>query len=116
VPITDDIKRMLRRIDIPVCFSKFGHNLSTEAGIRNYYIPHGVNTKIFKPLSGEEKREAKIEYGLPPDKKVIIRIDRNQRRKKLPQTLQAFKIFHKWFPDTVLYLHMDKRDREGWDY
>jgi len=115
VPITDDIKRMLKRVDVPVCFSKFGYNLCTEAGIRCYYIPHGVNTKIFRPLPEEEKRRIKIEYGIPPDKKVIIRVDRNQRRKKIPQTLLAFKIFHEWYPDTVLYLHMDKRDPEGWD-
>ncbi|RLG60856.1 hypothetical protein DRN84_04160 [Candidatus Geothermarchaeota archaeon] len=115
VPVTDDIIRMLKRVDIPVAFSKFGKRLVTEAGIRTHYVPHGVNTKVFRPLPQHVKEETRREYGLPPKAFVVGRVDRNQRRKMYPQTLKAFKIFKKWYPDSVLYLHCDKRDREGWD-
>jgi len=78
-------------------------------------IPHGVNTKEFYPLPNHEAMAFRKEYfKSEADKFIITNLNRNQQRKDIPRTIQAFKAFRKEVPDSVLYLHMAMQD-QGWD-
>jgi len=114
-PITDQMKEMLARIDYRVCLSKYGADLVKAEGINTSYIPHGIDTTIFKPLLENDVVDMKKRLGLPLDATIIGRVDRNQSRKMIPRTMKAFAKLHKEFPNTALLLWMDKVDREGWD-
>jgi len=114
-PMTDQIEQMLRRIDYPVAMSEYGANMTAEKGISTGMVPHGVDKSIYKPYHLKVSGEMKAKIGIPENAFVVGRVDRNQSRKKIPRAIKAFVEFHKDFPDSVLYLHMDKRDTEGWD-
>jgi len=114
-PITEQMEQMLKLLDYRVCISKYGANMVMEKGIETYYVPHGVNTANYYPRPPDEILEMKRTIGIPDDAFVIGRVDRNQPRKKIPRTIRAFAKIHKDYPETVLYLHMDKRDKEGSD-
>jgi glycosyltransferase involved in cell wall biosynthesis len=114
-PLTDQIVEMLKNIDYAVCMSEYGRDMVSKVGIHTKHIPHGVKSDVFTPKPEDVRAAMRRELGIPPGKIVVGRVDRNQTRKKIPRTIKAFVKLHKQFPDTVLYLHMDKRDREGWD-
>lgn len=74
-------------------------------------LPHGVDTGRFYPMDRGEARRA---LGLPEDKFIVLNANRNQPRKRIDLTIQAFAKFAIDKPDTMLYLHMGAKDL-GWD-
>ena len=63
------------------------------------YVPHGLNHDIFKPLTDEQKKDpeyVKLKDGLFKGKEydfVLFFNSRNIRRKQIPDTLVAYKMF-----------------------
>ena len=74
-------------------------------------LPHGVDTSKFTPMPRDEARDA---LGIPKDKFIVFNGNRNQPRKRIDLTIQAFAKFAIGKPDTMLYLHMGVKDL-GWD-
>lgn len=114
-PITDQIESMLKKIHYRVAISEYGAKMVRERGFSTGMIPHGLKTQVFKPYKDARVNEMKRRLGIPLNAFVIGRVDRNQKRKKIPRTIKAFLPFKKDFPDSVLLLWMDKKDHEGWD-
>lgn len=78
-------------------------------------MPHGVNTDEYKVLSESEVKEFRKNYfGKHADKFIFMNLNRNQQRKDIPRTIQAFAELRKTEPNTLLYLHMAKQD-QGWN-
>jgi len=79
------------------------------------HIPHGVNLNDYYPLDEEKVTAFRNQYfGVLADRFIFTNLNRNQQRKDIPRTLQAFKEFRKQVPESVLYLHMAKQD-QGWN-
>lgn len=101
-----------------VAYSEFGkrESLKVMAGHDDMVvIPHGVNTREFYPLPQQQIDSFRKEYFKSESNKFIItNLNRNQQRKDVPRTIQAFKEFRKYVPDSILYLHMAMKD-QGWD-
>jgi hypothetical protein len=83
------------------CLSKFALAQCRNAGIEAYYVPHGVDTAIFKPCPRPEARE-RLEwnndwfiFGLVADNKGVP-----LNRKAFSQQIEAFARFHKLHPDS----------------
>ncbi len=78
--------------------SKFGYNeIRKVTDRRVYYIPHGVDTQLFRPL---DKRAARRELRVPEDVFVFGFVGRNESdRKDIVGLLKAFKIFRESYPD-----------------
>lgn len=104
--------------DYTVSYSNFGKTESMKAfpGMKEpLFIPHGANTSDFFPISKEEREAFRRQYfGPVANKFIFTNVNRNQQRKDIPRTIAAFKEFRKQVPDSVLYLHMAKKD-QGWD-
>ncbi len=83
-----------------------GHNIERLA-----IIPHGVDTARFKPMSQDDARD---QLRIPKDKFIVLNANRNQPRKRIDLTVEAFAEFAIGKPDTALYLHMGTKDL-GWD-
>ena len=87
------------------------------------YIPHGINEKIFFPLDKNDPRliEAKKQFfGNKEYDFVLMFNSRNIRRKSVPDTMAAFKIFLDKLPKEkadkcALILHTQPIDDNGSD-
>lgn len=87
-------------------------------------IPHGVDTNIFRPCedypTGHDFHLSRIKAraALFPDQPelshafIVLNANRNQPRKRIDITIEAFALFAKGKPENVkLYLHMGMEDR-----
>jgi glycosyltransferase involved in cell wall biosynthesis len=93
--ITSKIKTAFRVIAI----STFGQRELKMNGIESNYIPHGVDTKIYRPLSEEQRKECRKMFLLPEDAFVVLIIALNRSRKMIPRMLRGYKRFVESNPD-----------------
>jgi glycosyltransferase involved in cell wall biosynthesis len=104
-PMPNAVYEKLKRAMVSVAYSKSGVEAAKERGLEVEYVPHGVDTKLFKPKMREIARK---QIGLPQDCFIASIVAMNKGippRKAWPQQLQAFSEFHKKHPDSKLYLH-----------
>ena len=92
----------------PIAMSRFGERVLVDAGYDPLYVPHGIETDVYRPY---EQAEARAAVGIPADKFVIGMVANNSGvappRKAFPQVLQAFSIFRERHDDAFLYLHTE---------
>jgi len=104
---------VLKEMDFRVAMSKFGQELlKKETGLDSHYIPHGVDTLIFRRLTDKKRHEMRKKRGLE-GKFVVGSVFRNQTRKMPTKLLLAFKKFAEDKDDVVLLLHCDPIDPSG---
>ena len=104
-PIPPAVARNVGKAYDRIVFSKFGQRMTEQAGMSCHYVPHGVDTKVFRPL---DQAEARKSIGWPNDKFIIGMVAANKgnpSRKALAEHLLAFKKLHDKHDDTLLYLH-----------
>ena len=107
-------------VDKLIAYTEFGKNESLEAfmGVSPddiSVIPHGVNVNDYSVLPDDQVIEFKKQYfGRHSDKFIFMNLNRNQQRKDIPRTIQAFVEFRKQVPESILYLHMAQQD-QGWN-
>jgi glycosyltransferase involved in cell wall biosynthesis len=99
--------------DAVVSYTEFGAHEFIKGGIQKAIsvVPHGVTTGQFKP---GDKLEARKKLGLKEDAFIVFNGNRNQFRKRIDITIDAFADFAVDKPDAHLYLHMGTKD-QGWD-
>lgn len=101
-----------RKNVVPVAMSPFGLRQMEEQGIKGVYIPHGIDTKVFKPtyeFNGKPTREF---FGLPQDAFFVVMNSANKanksiHRKAFAENLLAFKLFRDKNPNSFLYIHTE---------
>jgi D-inositol-3-phosphate glycosyltransferase len=96
-----------------ISYTEFGAYEFIAGGVTQpiAVIPHGVTKGQFYP---QDKAEARKRLGLRDDIFIVFNGNRNQFRKRIDITIEAFAKFAKDKPDTQLYLHMGLKD-QGWD-
>jgi len=112
-PVQPSVLRAVRNASQSIVFSKFGERICLEAGLTPFYVPHGVDTAIFRP---GDRRAAREQLGCPPDSFVLGMVAANRgtpSRKSIPQVLEAFARFSARRKDAILYLHTSTGD-EPW--
>jgi glycosyltransferase involved in cell wall biosynthesis len=99
--------------DAVVSYTEFGAHEFIKGGIQKAIsvVPHGVTSGQFKP---GDKVEARKKLGLKEDAFIVFNGNRNQFRKRIDITIDAFADFAVDKPDAHLYLHMGTKD-QGWD-
>jgi glycosyltransferase involved in cell wall biosynthesis len=99
--------------DAIISYTEFGAHEFVKGGIRKpiAVIPHGVTPGQFYP---KDKKECRRELGLDEDLFIVFNGNRNQFRKRIDITIQAFAQFAVDKPEARLYLHMGMKD-QGWD-
>ena len=97
----------------PIAMSRFGQEQLKKSGIESYYIPHTVNTELFKPdIQARDYARAKYQW---QDKFVIGTVGTNHtERKNWSVAMQAVSIFNKMHPGEVIYyMHTNPSDEKG---
>ena len=94
-------------------YTKFGAEEFKLSGINKEVgvIPHGITDGQFFPM---DKKEVRKKLSIPEDCFVVFNGNRNQARKRIDITIDAFAQFAVDRPNTKLYLHMGMKD-QGWD-
>lgn len=104
-PVPQKILNNLRYAWKIITYSKFGQKELMRNGLYSTYIPHTVDTYIFKPF---DKAERKKKSGLPENAFVVGMVAANKDwppRKSFQEVLDAFKMFLEKVPQALLYIH-----------
>ncbi len=110
------------RYDHLVLMSRFGLHLvrpHLEGRVPLHYIPHGVDTRVFRPhedpLALRRRWGRRLGVEMRPDDFILIARDANQWRKQQPLLIEALA---KLPPDVKLILHchpVAHPNANGWD-
>lgn len=90
---------------IPIAISKFGRDKINDAGFTSLYVPHAIDTGIFRPP--DDRSRVRGELGIPEDAFVIVMNAANKDavRKSFPEQFLAFSKFSQHHPDAMLLVH-----------
>jgi len=97
-----------------IAMSKHGERELKSIGLNPHYVPHGVDTNVFKPKP-EGRAAFRAELGLADDCFVIgsVGLNYGDDRKGFVPLMRAFKEFHTRHPKSVLYLHSLANERDA---
>uniref|UniRef100_A0A6M3KW82 Putative glycosyltransferase n=3 Tax=viral metagenome TaxID=1070528 RepID=A0A6M3KW82_9ZZZZ len=104
-PVAKTILDRLKFAYRVVTYSQFGQEELKRHGIVSTYIPHTVDTEIFKPMDKIERKKA---AGIAPDVFLCGMVAANKDnppRKSFQEVMDAFKMFLEKEPKALLYLH-----------
>jgi len=111
-PLPPKVNEVLanRRVT-PIAMSRFGEQMMQAEGLEPLYVPHGVDTDVFRPMP-EIRAQVRDGLGLPQDAFVVGMVAANTSaphlpRKSFPQALLAFTEFARTHDDACLYMHTD---------
>lgn len=91
-----------------IAMSEHGRTAMPEAPV----IWHGVDSKVFRP---GDKREAKAQLGLDPDRFLILRVDKNSWRKDYPSSWKALRPVLRRYSDIDVHFHCRPTSPDGYD-
>lgn len=77
-----------------------------------------MDTNHFTPITKAEKEDLRRRFGVDKNAVVFLTVNRNQYRKHMPQTIEAFALFKKEFPYAKAKIHFHTSFAEknnGWD-
>jgi len=111
-------KFLLRDQVTPIAMSPHGKRQLDEAGIDSTYIPHAVDTKVFKPTDTYEGIPTREYLQVPEEAFLVSMVQANKangqiHRKALAEQFLAFGMFRKQYPNSYLYLHMEPNKAFG---
>jgi glycosyltransferase involved in cell wall biosynthesis len=89
-PISESMTRNLESAFKIISVSRHAQMELMQKKIESTYIPHGVNTSVFKPL---DKAKCKKLWHLDPDDFTVLIVAMNRARKLIPRQLQGYKLF-----------------------
>ena len=107
------VKKFLQRDNVtPLAMAPHGQRQLAAIGIEADYIPHAVDTKVFKPTPKFRGVDTREFMGISKDKFLVSAVMANKangiiHRKGYAELFLAFGIFHKDHPDSHLYVHAD---------
>jgi glycosyltransferase involved in cell wall biosynthesis len=106
-PLPPVVETHLRLCKYPIAMSRFGEQMMRAKGLDPFYVPHGVDTEVFKPCDRAGAREA---VGMKGDGFMACCVAANQgnpSRKNLDLLLKAWAQFSLAHPEARLYIHTD---------
>lgn len=118
-PAPEKVLTWLRKPNVtPIAMSLFGKNMIEQAGIESEYIPHAVETKIFKPTATLPEGIDGREFVGGKDKFVVGMNFANKaggfiHRKAVAENFLAFGIFASRHDDVVLYIHSEPYGKQS---
>jgi hypothetical protein len=118
-PAPEKVLAWLKKPNVtPIAMSKFGKAMIENAGIESEYIPHAIDTKLFKPTKDLPEGISGREFVGGKDKFVVGMNFANKaggfiHRKAVAENFLAFAIFANKHDDVVLYLHTEPYGKQS---
>jgi len=94
-PLIPYLVEDMKYAEINFAMSRFAEKVMREAGVPNVvYFPHGVDTKIYRPVDEVTRRRVRRIYGIEDEAFVFLHVGINYGiRKNISGLLRAFKKF-----------------------
>jgi glycosyltransferase involved in cell wall biosynthesis len=95
-----------------IAMSPFGQDQFQKVGVDAAYIPHAVDTKLYKPMKDIQGYGLKQYMGLAEDDFLVGMVSANKangsiHRKAFAENLLAFALFRQTHPNAYLYIHSE---------
>ena len=106
-PMPEKVRTNISQAFARIAMSKFGVEETHKAGLDCYYLPHAVDTNLYKPT---DKLEAREKLKLPKDAFIIGTVAMNKglpARKNFAPMIEAFANFKRRHIDAIYYLHTE---------
>ena len=102
----------------PIAMSLFGKAMIEQTGVESEYIPHAIDTKIFRPTANLPGGQSGREFVGGEDKFVVGMNFANKaggfiHRKAVAENFLAFAIFAQKHDDVILYLHTEPYGKQS---
>jgi glycosyltransferase involved in cell wall biosynthesis len=120
-PVPPGVLQWLKKDNVtPLAMSKFGLEQINKAGVEGHYIPHSIDTNIFKPTVTIGEVSAQEFMGFKDDEFIVGMNAANKasgiiHRKAFGENMMAFAMLCRKYPDAILYLHTDASSPHGWN-
>jgi glycosyltransferase involved in cell wall biosynthesis len=107
------VKKWLDKPNVlPIAMAPFGQEQMAEVGIESTYIPHAIDTHIFKPTETIEGQLTRRFLNVKDDDFLIVvnaanKANKSIHRKAFAELLMAFSVFRKKVPNAYLYIHTE---------
>lgn len=106
------IKFLQKENVTPITMAPHGQQQLESIGIESIYIPHGIDTKVYKPTATIEDIPTREFMGVSEDTFLVGIVAANKangivHRKAFAENLLAFAAFHKKYPDSQIYIHTE---------
>ncbi len=111
--ITPGVREFVTKKNVTtITMAPHGQEIMQALGLESTYIPHGIDTKIYKPtyeIAGTNVRDF---MGIPQDAFLVGRVAANKangqiHRKAYAENLLAFAMHLQKHPDSLLYIHTE---------
>lgn len=116
-PLPEPVKYVVERAFARIVMSRFGERVMQDAGLDCLYVPHGVDTSVYRPMDKVAARLKLDPTGMAQDKFIVGMVAANKgnapSRKAYPEHIKAFAAFAKGHPDALLYLHTTAGPQDG---
>jgi glycosyltransferase involved in cell wall biosynthesis len=120
-PVPPAVLKWLQRDNVtPLAMSKFGLDQIEKVGVEGHYIPHSIDTKVFKQTEMIGDQPINEFMGFENDRFIVGMNAANKssgilHRKAYSENLMAFAMFARKHPDAMLYIHADASSQHGWN-
>ena len=120
-PVPPGVLKWLKKENVtPFAMSKFGLDQINKQGVEGHYIPHSIDTKVFKPTTHILDQTAQEFMGFEDDRFIVGMNAANKasgiiHRKAFGENMMAFAMLCRKYPDAILYIHTDAGSQHGWN-
>lgn len=108
-PIAPEVADRLQYCKAIWAMSRHGETMIRNAGLKSVYVPHGIDTTAYHPMSKDEREAERAKRGIKPGQfyacMVAANKGNNPARKSFPEVFNAWSQFVRTHPDAVLYVH-----------
>ncbi len=101
----------------PIAMSRFGEEWMRKFNLAPLYVPHGVDTNVFRP-NPQMREQIRAGLGVPEGAFLVGMVAANKShaaipRKSFPQAFDAFARMSEGRDDCWLYVHTDMEPKSG---
>jgi glycosyltransferase involved in cell wall biosynthesis len=120
-PVPPAVLLWLKKENVtPLAMSKFGLEQINKAGVEGHYIPHSIDTNVFKPTDTIGEMSGQEFMGFEDDRFIVGMNAANKasgiiHRKAFGENMMAFAMLCRKYPDAILYIHTDASSPHGWN-
>lgn len=102
----------------PISMAPHGQRAMDAVGIENTYIPHGIDTTVYKPSDHWEGQSIRAMMDVPDGGFLVTIMAANKangvvHRKSIAEALLSFALFRERHKDAYLYLHTEASNAYG---